>query len=67
MFADKFEQKLLSYIYHIGNKTYNDVGRCGAISNVYNMTLIAMCDKIFTPWVSILLRYRFLSVNNPPV
>lgn len=51
-FGDSVEGKLNFYLNRVANIIAEDVGRCTPLSNVYNNTLIATCDKIFNPWVS---------------
>lgn len=52
------------YLNLVKNGFKDDVGKCGPLSNVYNNTLVATCDKIMNPWVNILLKIVLLNVIN---
>ncbi|XP_045477770.1 prominin-like protein isoform X2 [Harmonia axyridis] len=45
-FAQNILKQCVKYKERVINKTENEVGRCGPLSNVYNATLTTVCDKI---------------------
>ncbi|XP_044759870.1 prominin-like protein isoform X2 [Coccinella septempunctata] len=45
-FAQKILDQVEKYMDRVINKTENEVGQCGPLSNVYNATLTTVCDKI---------------------
>lgn len=52
---DNFSRNIKAYLSLVINTTTNDVGRCEQISNVYNSTLVAVCNRVVDPFVSIFL------------
>lgn len=48
---------------HVINKTENEVGQCGPLSNVYNATLTTVCDKISLQMVSV-QKLNFLTIQT---
>uniref|UniRef100_A0A1B0D4C1 Prominin n=1 Tax=Phlebotomus papatasi TaxID=29031 RepID=A0A1B0D4C1_PHLPP len=47
-----FRNEITSYLDLVIRTTENQVGRCGPISNVYNATLVAACNRVIDPLVS---------------
>ncbi|XP_055708127.1 prominin-like protein isoform X5 [Phlebotomus papatasi] len=44
-----FRNEITSYLDLVIRTTENQVGRCGPISNVYNATLVAACNRVIDP------------------
>lgn len=49
---DNFSRNIKAYLSLVINATANDVGRCEPISNVYNSTIVAICNRVVDPFVS---------------
>jgi prominin 1 len=49
---DNFKRNINAYLSLAINVTTNDVGRCEPISNVYNSTIVAVCNRVVDPFVS---------------
>lgn len=47
-----FKDEINSYLNLVVNKTQNDLGKCGPLSNVYKSVHVAACNRIVNPWVS---------------
>ncbi|XP_059619973.1 prominin-like protein isoform X4 [Phlebotomus argentipes] len=45
-----FRNEITTYLELVVKTTENDLGRCGPISNVYNATLVAACNRIIDPF-----------------
>ncbi|XP_043469571.1 prominin-like protein isoform X3 [Leptopilina heterotoma] len=56
-FGDAFVSQVDSFLEHVINNALTTVGKCGPVSNAYNATLVAGCNKILDPfngfWVSV--------------
>ncbi|KAJ8664265.1 hypothetical protein QAD02_005927, partial [Eretmocerus hayati] len=56
-FGKAFIYQVNSYLDYVINSTLLTVGKCGPISNAYNATLVASCNKILDPfngfWASV--------------
>lgn len=50
--SDSFSRDINGYLDHVINTTRSDVGRCAPISNVYNSTIINVCNRVVDPFVS---------------
>lgn len=48
-FTRDFMKEINNYLSLVVDKTLEDVGRCGPISNIYNATVVATCNKIVDP------------------
>lgn len=48
-FTEDFMAEITWYLTRVVDKTMNDVARCGPISNIYNATVVATCNKIVDP------------------
>lgn len=51
-FRKAFIYQVDDYLNYVINSTKYRVGKCGPISNAYNATLVAGCNKILNPYVS---------------
>jgi Prominin len=51
--AEEFTTEITDYLYLVINKTENEVGRCGPLSNVYKAVYVATCKRVVDPFVSI--------------
>lgn len=49
---DNFGRNIKAYLSLVINVTSNDVGRCEPISNVYNSTIVTICNRVVDPFVS---------------
>lgn len=49
---DNFSRNVKAYLNLVINTTTNDVGRCEPISNVYNSTIVTICNRVVDPFVS---------------
>lgn len=47
-----FKNEINSYLNLVINKTENELGNCGPISNVYKSVVVAGCNRIINPLVS---------------
>lgn len=54
--ADSFSRDINGYLNHVINTTKNDVGRCEPLSNVYNATIVNVCNRVVDPFVSLFMR-----------
>ncbi|GAB0098286.1 prominin-like protein [Sergentomyia squamirostris] len=45
-----FRNEITSYLELVITTLENEVGRCGPISNVYNATLVALCNRVIDPF-----------------
>ncbi|XP_014215519.1 prominin-like protein isoform X2 [Copidosoma floridanum] len=56
-FGKAFIHQVNGYLNYVINSTLTRVGKCGPISNAYNATIVAGCNKILDPfngfWVSV--------------
>lgn len=52
---DNFSRNVKAYLNLVINTTTNDVGRCEPISNVYNSTIVTVCNRVVDPFVSKIL------------
>lgn len=50
---DNFSRNIKAYLSLVINVSSNDVGRCEPISNVYNATVVAVCNRVVDPFVSV--------------
>jgi prominin 1 len=61
---DNFSRNIKAYLSLVINATTNDVGRCEPISNVYNSTIVAVCNRVVDPFVSffkfVFLKYIYI-------
>lgn len=48
-FTEDFMEEIHFYLDRVVSKTQSDVARCGPISNIYNSTVVATCNKIVDP------------------
>lgn len=48
-FTADFMTEINNYLSRVVSKTENDVAKCGPISNIYNATVVATCNKIVDP------------------
>lgn len=48
-FTGDFMAEINAYLDRVVSKTQNDIARCGPISNIYNATVVATCNKIVDP------------------
>lgn len=51
--ADSFTRDINGYLDHVINTTKSDVGRCEPLSNVYNATIVNICNRVVDPFVSL--------------
>lgn len=56
---DEFKSNILTYLTMVVTNTQNNVGKCGPISNVYDSVLVAGCNRIVDPFVSLGLFFGF--------
>lgn len=49
----KFQDEIRNYLNLVVNKTQNDLGKCGPLSNVYSSLVVAGCNRVIDPFVSI--------------
>lgn len=49
---DNFSRNIKAYLSLVINVSSNDVGRCEPISNVYNATIVTVCNRVVDPFVS---------------
>ncbi|XP_070502019.1 prominin-like protein isoform X3 [Chironomus tepperi] len=47
---DNFSRNVKAYLSLVINTTTNDVGRCEPISNVYNSTIVTVCNRVVDPF-----------------
>lgn len=59
-FAHNLEGRIKHYLRHVAYQLEHNVGQCGPLSNAYNATLVATCDKIVQPLVSSFLFNTYL-------
>lgn len=56
-FGNAFLLQVDGYLQRVTNSTLFDIGRCGPLSNAYNATLVAGCNRILDPfngfWASV--------------
>ncbi|XP_023289033.1 prominin-like protein [Orussus abietinus] len=56
-FGEAFLSQVDEYLEHVISSAKKTVGKCGPVSNAYNATLVAGCNKILDPfngfWVSV--------------
>ncbi|XP_044016661.1 prominin-like protein isoform X2 [Aphidius gifuensis] len=56
-FSDAFVKQINDFLEHLINNARGTIGRCGPVSNAYNATLVAGCNKIVDPfngfWLSV--------------
>lgn len=50
---DNFSRNIKAYLNLVINVTTSEVGQCEPISNVYNATLVAVCNRVVDPYVSL--------------
>lgn len=50
---DSFSKDINGYLNLVINATKEDVGRCGPISNVYDSMIVATCNRVVDPFVSL--------------
>lgn len=48
-FTADFMTEINNYLVRVVHKTENEVAKCGPISNIYNATVVATCNKIVDP------------------
>lgn len=48
-FTTDFMAEIYNYLSRVVTKTQDDVARCGPISNIYNATVVATCNKVVDP------------------
>lgn len=48
-FTEEFMEEIVFYLERVVKNTQEEVARCGPISNVYNSTIVATCNKIVDP------------------
>jgi uncharacterized protein YoxC len=51
---ENFSRNIKAYLSLVINVSSNDVGRCEPISNVYNATVVSVCNRVVDPFVSTL-------------
>lgn len=49
---DTFSRNVKAYLSLVINATTNEVGQCEPISNVYNSTIVTVCNRVVDPFVS---------------
>lgn len=52
-----FRDEINSYLKLVVNKTENEWGNCGPISNVYKSVVVAGCNRIVNPLVSFVMKF----------
>ncbi|XP_034944559.1 prominin-like protein [Chelonus insularis] len=56
-FSEAFLQQVNDFLEHLINTARNDIGKCGPVSNAYNATIVAGCNKVLDPfngfWISV--------------
>lgn len=52
-----FEEEINAYLNHVVNQTENELGRCGPLANVYKSVVVAGCNRIVNPLVSLKFFY----------
>ena len=50
---ESFRKDFESYLQLVINATRSDVGKCGPIANVYSSLIVATCNRVVDPFVSI--------------
>jgi prominin 1 len=53
LLSESFSRDINGYLDHVINTTRSDVGRCAPISNVYNSTIVNVCNRVVDPFVSL--------------
>lgn len=53
-FSDAFVKQFNDFLEHLITNAKDTIGRCGPVSNAYNATLVASCNRIVDPFVSII-------------
>lgn len=56
--------EITAYLTHVINKTTNDLGRCGPLSNVYESLLVAGCNRVVDPFVSVVATFHLYNLYN---
>ena len=51
-FGEAFLSQVDEFLEHVISSALDNVGKCGPVSNAYNATLVAGCNKILDPFVS---------------
>lgn len=51
-FGKAFIHQVNNYLDRVIESILKDVGKCGPLSNAYNATLVASCNRILYPFVS---------------
>jgi len=54
-FGEEFNKHIDQYLQRIVNQIREDVGKCWPMSQAYNATIVAGCQKILNPYVSLKL------------
>lgn len=49
---DNFNRNINAYLSLVINVSSNEIGRCEPISNVYNATIVSVCNRVVDPFVS---------------
>lgn len=60
-FGNEFINHIEEYLGKVVNRLQYDIGRCWPVSQAYNATVIAGCNRILSPFVSIYNSYYFIS------
>lgn len=52
-----------TYANLVVHRTENDLGRCGPMSNVYNSTVVAVCNRVIDPFVGFLILFFQINIH----
>lgn len=54
------EEDIRNYLKYVVNETKNNVGQCGPLSVAYKSTLVAVCNNVLDPFVSLIFSINFM-------
>jgi len=59
-FGEEFNKHIDQYLQRVVSQIREDVGKCWPMSQAYNATIVAGCQKILNPYVSIKLSKKYM-------
>lgn len=63
----RFLAEITAYLEHVIHQTKNELGRCAPLSQVYNATLVAACQRVVDPFVSMRLLPKWVEIDRSAV
>lgn len=63
-FGSEFLDHINEYVEKVISRTQYEIGRCWPVSQAYNATVVAGCNRILSPFVSIAASILFLFCCN---